>query len=92
MDSPTFLIIGGKVSRPAHMLGDELISGATWGDLEQAWRSVASPANRLLVAEVVTALWKQSAVMGDAETLRQILSATLLLSGRECLLGEAAMT
>lgn len=82
------------LSRPPHMLNDELLSGLTWEHLESAWTTLASEPNRALVPEFVTALWKESVFVPQAHTLGWVLTATVLLAGPPCfpVSSEAPMT
>jgi hypothetical protein len=74
--------------RPERMSKDELVPTLTWADLEREWEAIASPANRHLVQDAVTALWKQSGWLPEAHTLSCILTATVLLAGPDCILGS----
>lgn len=75
-----------------NMSNDELVPNLTWADLEAELEAIASPANRHLVRDTVTAMWKQSGFLPDRHTLSCILAATVLLAGPACLpqAGEAS--
>ncbi len=77
-----------KLQRPRNMLNDPLATWLTWGDLEAAWKEVASPSNTPLVAEFVSALWKESGYLPETHTLKRILTATVLLAGPACFPGS----
>ena len=80
----TLLEKNRDLSRPAHMLNDELMSGLTWENLESAWLTLASEPNQALVPEFVTALWKASLFLPQSPPLGWVLTATVLLAGPAC--------
>lgn len=78
------------------MLNDDCLSGLTWADLEQALGEIASPANKSLVGDFVTALWAESSdrkavdrFLPESHTLVNVLRAATLLAGPECFPGSA---
>lgn len=78
------------------MLNDEVLSGLTWANLEEAFQEIASPANRPLVRNFVTALWADSnrisnenrGFLPECHTLVNILAASILLAGPGCFPGS----
>ena len=76
------------LQRPPNMLNDPFATWLTWGDLEAAWKEVASSSNTPLVTEFVSALWKESRYLPETHTLKRILSATVLLAGPACFPGS----
>ena len=77
-----------NLQRPRNMLNDPLATWLTWGDLEAAWKELASPSNTPLVTEFVSALWKESGFLPETYTLKRILKATVLLAGPACFPGS----
>ena len=78
---PAHLLQHPHRERPPFMLADSLMAETTWGDLERIWLRLASPPNKALVQDLVTALWKDSADLRDEHTLHRVLAATVILGG-----------
>jgi hypothetical protein len=75
------LLHQSHLERPVFMTNDLLMSEMTWGDLERVWGKVSSPANRHLVADLVTAMWAESAHLHETHTFHRVLAATIILAG-----------
>ena len=96
MPTLTIPLPNRPLARLKNMPNDDLLSGLTWGHLEQALQEIASPANQPLVRDFVTALWADSnrlsqqsrGFLPETHTLVNILTASILLAGPGCFPGS----
>ena len=78
---PIHLLRYPNLERPDFMLDDPLLPEMDWRDLERTWLKMASPANRYLVQDLVTAIWIESGKLPETHTFHRILATTVILAG-----------